>query len=341
MSEQADRRVFYDEDADPGQLEREIVAVLGYGIQGRAQALTLRDAKVRVLVGNREDEYRALAERDGFATYSLREASARSTLILLLLPDEIHGRVFDEAVGPELSAGKGLVFAHGFSVNYGMVRPPDDVDVMLLAPRLPGHYLRQRYLQGWGVPAFVGVHRDATGRAWPRLLALARGLGITRCAAFEVSVAEETELDLFSEHFVYPLVFATLELAFDALVEAGYPPEAALMELHGSGELGEVLLAASREGVRGMLASHASPACQVGIAHHWSEAPGPTDAVRRRIAAVLDAIRSGSFARHLVREEAAGYPELTAWRASRLARLEEAEARLRTQLRPPAGGGTR
>jgi ketol-acid reductoisomerase len=181
------------------------------------------------------------------------------------------------------------------------------------------------------------VHRDATGRAWPRLLALARGLGITRCAAFEVSVAEETELDLFSEHFVYPLVFATLEAAFDALVEAGYPPEAALMELHGSGELGEVLLAASREGVRGMLASHASPACQVGIAHHWGEAPGPADAVRRRIAAVLDAIRSGSFARHLAREAAAGYPELTAWRASGSTRMGDTELTLRRLLRAPGG----
>jgi ketol-acid reductoisomerase len=309
--------------------------VLGYGIQGRAQALTLRDSGISVVVGNRMDEYRTQAERDGFPTYSPREAAAQGSLILVLLPDEVHGPVFEEAVAPELSSGKGLVFAHGFSVHYGSVAPPDDIDVMLLAPRLPGQYLRRRYLDGWGVPAFVSVEQDATGRAWPRLLALARGLGITRCAAIEVSLAEETELDHFSEHYIYPLVLGTLELAFDALVDAGYPPEAALMELYGSGELGEVLLAAAREGLCGMLASHASPACQVGIAHHWAEAPGPAEAVRNRISAVLEAIRSGSFARHLAREEAAGYPELARWRSSRSARLADAEARLRPRLRGP------
>jgi ketol-acid reductoisomerase len=333
------RRSFHDEDADLRVLEGETVAVLGYGIQGRAQALTLRDSGVRVIVGNRADEYAARAGRDGFAVAGLREAVARATLALVLLPDELHGPVYEQAIAPELGAGRGLVFAHGFSVRYGLVKPPEHVDLMLLAPRLPGQYLRQRYLEGWGVPAFVGVERDASGRAWPRLLALARALGITRCAAIESSFAEETELDHFSEHFIYPLIFATLELAFETLTQSGYAPEAARLELHGSSEIGEVLRAASREGLYGMIASHASPACQVGIAHHWRDAPGSADDVRRRMTEVLEAIRSGAFARHLAAEQSAGYPELASWRASRPAALERAEATLRQLLRDPASRG--
>jgi len=326
--------VFHDEDVDPRALDGEVVAVLGYGIQGRAQALTLRDSGVPVIVGNRDDDYRARAKADGFETCDLSAAVLHGTLVLILLPDEVHARAYAEAIHPELAPGKGLVFAHGFSVRYGLVAPPPDVDVMLLAPRMPGQYVRQRFVDGWGVPAFVGVERDATGRAWRRVLGLSRALGITRCGAVESSFGEETELDHFSEHFVYPLVFATLELAFEALVDAGYAPEAALMELHGSGELGEVLQAASREGLYGMLRSHASPACQVGIAHHWTEAPGPAEEVRQRMTRVLQNIRSGAFARHLTAEECDGYPELRSWRARHSTRLVDAEQRLRDELRP-------
>lgn len=221
--------------------------------------------------------------------------------------------------------------------SYGLIAPPPDVDVMLLAPRMPGQYVRQRFVAGWGVPAFVGVERDASGRAWPRLLGLAGAIGATRCAAIEVTVAQETELDHFSEHFTYPVIFRTLEVAFEALVDAGYPPEAALMELHGSGELGQVLEAAAREGLYGMLRSHASPACQVGIAHHWERALEPDAQLEKRMAAILRAIRDGRFARHLVKEQEAGYTELQQWRAARSQRLLDAERRLRAILRgPPA-----
>ena len=303
-------RVFHDEDTDPQALALDTVAVLGYGIQGRAQALTLRDSGVRVIVGNRPDRYRQLAEEDGFAVDDVGAAARQGSLILVLLPDEVQPQILREQIGPELQPGDGLVFAHGLALRYGLIEPLPGTDVMLLAPRLPGQYLRQRYLDGWGVPAFVSVEQDATGRAWPRLLGLARALGITRCAAIELSAAQETELDHFSQHFLYPLVFRALEIAFDMLVEAGYPPEAALMELHGSGELGQVLEAAGREGLYGMIRSHASPACQVGIAHHWHHAIGPEADVRRRIQNVLDSIRDGRFARHLFEQQERDYPEL-------------------------------
>jgi ketol-acid reductoisomerase len=327
-------RVFYDGDADSTALRDETIAVVGYGIQGRPQALTLRDSGLNVVVGNRADPYRDEAVRDGFTVQTIADAVRRSTIVLLLVPDEVQPKVYEMEVRPGLAAGKALVFAHGLALRYQLIVPPPDIDCLLLAPRLPGTYLRERFLDGWGVPAYVSVEQDATGRAWTRLLALASALGVTRCGAVEVSAAEETELDHFSEHFTYPLIFRALEIAFEVLVEAGYPPEAALMELHGSGELGEVLKAASREGLYAMIASHASPACQVGIVHHWDTALGPDADVRQRAADVLESIRSGTFVRHLSGEQARQYPELRAWRAGRSAALEQAEERLRRMLRP-------
>ncbi len=330
-------RVFHDEDADPSALAEETVAILGYGIQGRAQALTLRDSGVRVIVGNRRDSYRARAEADGFPVCDLADAARQGTLLVVLLPDEVQPHIFEQELIPALVAGNGVIFAHGFCVRYGLVELPVGVDVMLLAPRMPGQYLRQRYLDGWGVPAFVAVERNATGRAWMRVLGTARALGITRCGAIELSFSGETELDHFSEHFLYPVIFRTLEVAFQALVDAGYPSEAALMELHGSGELGQVLQAAAREGLYGMLETHASPACQVGIARHWAEALGDERSVRRRIEAVLGAIRDGSFARDLLAEQRASYPGLARWRETRSALLIDAERQLRRLLRDPPG----
>lgn len=334
-------RVFHDEDADPRALDTETVAILGYGIQGRAQALNLRDSGVRIVIGNRPDRYRMQADADGFRVLDLAEATAEGTLIVVLIPDEAQADVFNAAIRPTLAPGKGIVFAHGFSVRYGLIDLPLDIDVMLLAPRMPGQYVRQRYLQGWGVPAFVAVEHDATGRAWSRLLGLAHGLGVTRCGGIELSFAQETDLDHFSEHFLYPLVFRALEIAFHALVDAGYPPEAALMELHGSGELGQVLEAAAREGLYAMIHSHASPACQVGIAHHWGQAIGDESDVRARMSQVLDGIRDGRFARFLLAQQHGGYPELEQWRQTRSAALVEAERRLTEMLRAPQAPPTR
>lgn len=329
-------QVYYDSDADPAALSHETVAVIGYGIQGRPQALTLRDSGVNVIVGNRADDYRDRAVRDGFTAVAIDEAVRRATIVLFLLPDEVQPAVFESEVRGGLTAGNALVFAHGLAIRYRLIVPPHDVDCLLLAPRMPGHYIRERYLAGWGVPAFVAVERDATGSAWKRLLAVAHALGITRCGAIEVSFADETELDHFSEHFTYPLIFRALEIALEVLVAAGYPPEAALMELHGSGELGQVLEAAAREGLYGMIASHASPACQVGMAHHWDSAVGSAAGVRERAEAVLESIRSGQFVQHLVGEQSSGYPELRRWRAARSAVLEQAEQRLHAMLRGPS-----
>src|ERR671925_523412 len=173
-------RVYYDQDANVNDLAGETIAVLGYGIQGRAQALNLRDSGLAVIVGNREDSYREQARIDGFEVLSLAEAARAGDVILILVPDEAQGPVYDETIRPGLAAGNALVFAHGFSIRYGIIRPPQNIDLLLLAPRLPGKYLRERYLEGSGVPVYVDVGHDATGRGKRRVLALAKGLGATR-----------------------------------------------------------------------------------------------------------------------------------------------------------------
>jgi ketol-acid reductoisomerase len=325
-------RVYYEQDADLNDLAGETIAVLGYGIQGRAQALNLRDSGLTVIVGNRDDAYRDQALADGFGVLSLGEAAERSDLILVLIPDEAQGEIYEGTIRPVLTPGKALVFAHGFTIRYGIIQPPQTVDLLLLAPRLPGKYLRQRFLEGGGVPVYVDVGQDATGRAKRRVLALAKGLGSTRVGAMEMSFSQETELDHFSEHFVYPLIMTAIQVAYETLVEEGYEPEAVLMELHGSGELGEVLLEAGKIGLHKMIETLASPACQFGI---YSYAPRLfPEEIRRTVKDVIREIKDGSFARQLLAEQQQGYPKLRTWKdAAREHALAATEARLRQLIR--------
>jgi ketol-acid reductoisomerase len=325
-------RVYYDQDADVNDLAGETIAVLGYGIQGRAQALNLRDSGLAVIVGNREDVYREQASSDGFEVLSLPEAARLGDVILVLVPDEAQGKIYEEMIRPGLARGKALVFAHGFAIRYAIIQPPQTIDLLLLAPRLPGKYLRERYLAGSGVPVYIDVGHDATGRAKRRVLALAKGLGATRVGAMEISFSQETELDHFSELFVYPLIVTAIQVAYEALVEEGYEPEAALMELHGSGELGEVLLEASKIGLHKMIETLASPACQFGI-YTYLPRLFPEE-MRRAVKDVISEIKDGTFARQLLAEQQEGYPKLKTLKDSaRGHALAATEARLRQLIR--------
>ena len=189
-------KVFYDADADLDTLAGQTVAVLGYGIQGRAQAQNLRDSGIGVIVGNQADACREQAVQEGFATYDIADASERGDILLLLIPDEVQADVYRRDLLPHLREGKALVFAHGFAIRYGLIDPPAGIDVLLVSPRMPGSYVRERFVAGSGVPAFVDVHVDASGRAWRRALALARAAGFTRPGVLHISFAEETELDI-------------------------------------------------------------------------------------------------------------------------------------------------
>lgn len=325
-------RVYRDDEADLRKIADERIAVIGYGIQGRAQALNLRDSGLAVFVGNRADEYADRARQEGFEVLDIEAATSRATIVVFLVPDEAQPDVFERHMRHVLPAGAALVVAHGFSLRYKLIDPPGTIDVMLLAPRLPGRYVRDRFVAGSGVPAYVDVAQSATGRAWERLLALAKGIGATRAGAIAVSVSDETELDLFSEHFTFPLIFRALEMAFEELVATGYPPEAAVMDLHGSGELGQILIRAADVGLYTMLQSDGSPACRYGVlAHRETVVEEPR--VRHEARRILARIRDGSFARELMNDQRAGHPRLRELTdASHALQLGTAERRLRAVL---------
>ncbi len=299
-------KVYYDNDADLQALEGETITIVGYGNQGRAQAQNMRDSGLKVTVGSRRDPDWDRAVQDGFEVYPISEAVGRASIIFLLLPDEVQATVYEREVKDKLSAGKALVFAHGYSVHYGFVIPPKNVDLLLLAPRVTGVDVRDRFVKGHGAPAFVSVEQDASGKAKERLLALAKAIGATRVGAMEISLAEETELDHFNEHWTAPMMKRTILLAYEVLVEEfGYTPEAVLMELYISEERADFLREFARTGFYKEIKFH-STTSQYGT---LSRAPRVLpDETKETIRGIVKDIREGIFAREWQLEQALGYP---------------------------------
>jgi ketol-acid reductoisomerase len=301
--------VYYDEDGDLQKLEGKCIAIIGYGIQGRAQALNLRDSGCKVVVGNINDDYYQEAVKDQMEISDIATAAKKGDVIMLLIPDQAQKEVYETSIQPHLRPGKMLIFAHGYAIRFKEIVPPENVDVCLLAPRMPGKPIREYYLNGGGVPAFVHAHQDATGNAQPLLLALAKALGFTKAGAFEVTFEQETELDLFIEQFLLPLIIRGIRLSFDALEEEGYPSEGALMELYASGEIGELLLLASKIGIYEVWKNHASPTCQYGIFRN-SEKVLPEEPTKSLIKQVLQEVRNGQFTQDLTKEASLKYKNL-------------------------------
>lgn len=324
-------RVYYDADADADTLNGKSVAIIGYGNQGRAQALNLRDSGVEVIVGGVPDATLERASDDGFRTMPTAEAARAGDVICLLIPDEVQQQVYQEEVLPHLAPGKALDFAHGYNVHYGFIAPPAENDVIMVAPRMIGVGVRSAYEAGRGVPAFVAVHQDGSGEAWPKTLALARAMGCTRAGAIETTFAEETELDHFSEHFVWPAIYRVLVESFEFLTDSGYRPEAVVMELWASKEASEVLERAAEVGIFGQMDYH-SATSQYGTLTHWRSAL-PED-LRVRMAAALEEIRNGEFAQEWELERAAGSPVFNRLKRAAFAHpVNEAERRLKDVLR--------
>src|SRR6201990_1135333 len=224
--------VFYDDDADLSVIQGRKVAVIGYGSQGHAHALSLRDSGVDVRIGLPEgSKSRSRAEDDGLPVFTPAEACEQADLIMVSAPDTIQRKLYEEAIAPNLVDGDALFFAHGLNIRYNLIEPPAGVDVCMVAPKGPGHLVRRQFNAGRGVPVLVAVERDATGNAWPLTLAYAKGIGGTRAGALKTTFTEETETDLFGEQAVLcGGVSELIKAGFGTLVEAGYQPEGASFE---------------------------------------------------------------------------------------------------------------
>ena len=225
-------KIYYDKDADMSRLKGRTVAIIGYGSQGHAHALNLRDSGVRVVVGLHEgSKSRAKAEAEKLTVKSVADAAREADITMILTPDVGQKKLYDESIAPSMKKGKTLMFAHGFNIRFGQIAPPPEIDVSMIAPKAPGHRLRELFKQGEGTPALLAVHQDASGHAKEDALAYGKALGVTRAGLLETSFAEETETDLFGEQSVLcGGVSALIKAGFETLVKSGYQPEVAYFE---------------------------------------------------------------------------------------------------------------
>jgi ketol-acid reductoisomerase len=295
--------MFYDDDADLSLLDGKTVAIIGYGSQGHAHANNLKDSGVNVVVGLRPDSASvAKAESHGLRVTDPAAAAAEGDLVMILAPDELHAQVWESGVGEGIEPGNLVLFGHGFSIHYGTVTPPPDVDVALVAPKGPGHLVRRQYLEGSGVPALIAIDQDPTGNAQALALAYAKGIGGTRAGVFETSFREETETDLFGEQAVLcGGVSELVQAGFETLVDAGYNPQMAYFEcLH---ELKLIVDLMYEKGLAGMRYSISN------TAEYGDYTRGKrviTEETRASMRKILGEIQSGEFAREWIAENHAG-----------------------------------
>jgi ketol-acid reductoisomerase len=322
--------MYYEKDVNREILKDKKIAILGYGSQGHAHALNLRDSGYDVRVGLRlESSSVHKAEEAGLRVLSIADASKEADVIMVLVPDTEQKRTYDAEIAPYLTAGKMLMFAHGFNIRFNLINPPADVDVTMIAPKGPGHLVRRTYLEGGGVPSLIAVYQDATGHAQEIALAYADGIGATRAGVLETTFSEETETDLFGEQVVLcGGVTALVTAGFETLVEAGYQPESAYFEcLH---ELKLIVDLMYEQGISGMRFSVSD------TAEYGDMTRGPRiidDRVRAEMRAILEEIRDGRFAAEWVAENANGRPRYRELREKgRQHQIEQVGAELRAMM---------
>lgn len=323
---------YYDADASLEILRNQTLGIVGYGNQGRAQALNLRDSGLKVIIGSIRDESARQAEADGFPVLPIAEASEKADVLALLIPDEVQRQVYEEVIARRLRAGQTLDFAHGYNIHFRLIVPPKNVDVIMVAPRMLGAVVREAYARGGGAPAFVGVAQDASGHALQTALAIARGIGLTRVGALKTTFAQETELDLFQEQALWPLLVRTMLTAFESLVENGFPPEMVALEMYGSEEGAEIFREMARVGFFKQMKFH-SQTSQYGTLTRAQELPFAPE-IRAFMERAMAGIRDGRFAEEWGREQAAGYPVFNKLRAQAAAHpLNAAEEEMRRLLK--------
>lgn len=304
--------MFYDDDADLSIIQDRQVAVIGYGSQGHAHALSLRDSGVDVRVGLREgSESRAKAEAEGLRVLSVSEAVEEADLIMILAPDQVQRKVYAEEIAPNLAEGDALFFAHGFNIRFGYIEPPAGVDVCMVAPKGPGHLVRREYVDGRGVPAIIAVEKDESGKAWDLALSYAKAIGALRAGGIKTTFTEETETDLFGEQAVLcGGASALIQAGFETLTEAGYQPEVAYFEcLH---EL-KLIVDLMYEGGIAKQRWSISDTAEFG---DYVSGPRVIDQhVKDNMKAVLADVQSGAFAKRFIDDQDAGAPEFKKLRA--------------------------
>jgi ketol-acid reductoisomerase len=297
-------KIYYEQDADLNVLKGKTVAVIGYGNQGRNQALNLKDSGIKVVIGARSEKTKQQAKADGLEACDAKEAAAKADIIQILIQDDLQGSLYKNDVLPSLKAGKALMFSHGFNIHFGQIVPPADVDVFMIAPKGPGHLVRTTYLEGKGVPALVAIHQNATGNALKLALAYGKAIGASRAGILETTFKEETETDLFGEQVV--LCGGLSELirsGFETLVNAGYQPEVAYFEcLH---EVKLIVDLIYEKGITGMRDAISTTAKYGDITRGRRII---TDQTRHEMQRILGEIQAGSFAREFVLENQANRP---------------------------------
>jgi ketol-acid reductoisomerase len=304
-------KLYYDNDADLSLLKDKTIAVIGYGSQGHAQAQNLKDSGLNVIIGLHKGSARwNEAAEYGFEVMTVAEAAEKADLIQILVPDQTQGAIYKESIAQHLTAGKVLVFSHGFNIHFGQIVPPADVDVIMAAPKSPGHMVRRMYQEGAGVPGLVAVHQDASGKAMDFALAYAKGVGCTRAGVFETTFKEETETDLFGEQAVLcGGVSELIKAGFDTLVEAGYAPEMAYFEcLHEMKLIVDLIYEGGMSNMRYSISD---------TAEYGDYVTGPriiTEETREEMRQVLYEIQSGQFAREWLLENQVNRPVFNALR---------------------------
>jgi len=322
--------IYYDKDADLALIRAKKVAIIGYGSQGHAHALNLKDSGVDVRIGLRAgSKSAAKAQTAGVTALPVAEAAAWADVIMVLAPDTEQPALYQRDIAPHLTKGKTLMFAHGFNIHFGTVTPPGDVDVSMIAPKAPGHRVREVFTEGGGTPALLAVHQDATGKAKQLALSYAKGLGVTRAGVIETTFGEETETDLFGEQAVLcGGVSALIKAGFETLVEAGYQPEVAYFEcMH---ELKLIVDLMYRGGLNYMRYSVSD------TAEHGDYTGGPrviTPDTKTELKRMLTEIQNGTYARTWINENKAGRPTFNETRQrEQMHQIEEVGAKLRAMM---------
>jgi ketol-acid reductoisomerase len=323
-------KMYYDDSADLSLIQKKKVAIIGFGSQGHAHALNLKDSGVSVQVGLHEaSRSKGKAEAAGLTVRSPKEVAAWADVIMMLTPDTTQAKLYTDAIAPNLTAGKMLMFAHGFNIRFGTITPPPDVDVTMIAPKSPGHRVRELYVEGAGTPAVMAIHQDATGHARALTLSYGKALGVTRAGVIETTFAEETETDLFGEQTVLcGGVSALVKAAFETLVEAGYQPEIAYFECFH--ELKLIVDLMYRGGLNYMRYSVSD------TAEHGDYTGGPrivTPETKKVMEQMLREIKDGTYAKKWIAENEAGRPWFKATRAKEQEHpIEKVGAKLRDMM---------